>query len=152
MASWRDLAATALAGKAESDEVMAPVERYGLPADLYADLARLKCMSPPSNLARESRWGDVVRDALRLARDGWAATALSLGWSKRDLFGVGPKDSHEFEGLAVWLVGRPIMLLDDRVCIVADGGNRSIFNRGGLGHGKDADSEPALLWDFGRPA
>jgi hypothetical protein len=69
-------------------------------------LAALPKMAAPRNI-RHHVWPTVVADALRLADEGWATQALSMGWSALDLWGVG----EEFEGVAVQLRGRPIRCL-----------------------------------------
>jgi hypothetical protein len=151
MSNWRDMAASALSvSDNEEPPVPEPVTGYGLDADLYRSLSRLSRMPPPPGLVEGAKWGQSVRDALRLAREGWAASALALDWSVYDLFGVGPRDSWEFEGLAVWLAGRPVVLLDERRCVAGEGDERETFQRGGPGHGTHPVIAPVLLWQFGR--
>lgn len=146
--SWREMAAQTLP---DATEPAAPAD-YGLDAELVANLRRLRLMLPPAKIERAENWRAVVADALTIAREGWAATALALGWTASDLFGVGPVDSWDFEGLAVWLRGRRIVLLDDRRAVVeGDGGDyRSTFIRGGMQHGTHPTIEPVMLWEFGR--
>jgi hypothetical protein len=63
-----------------------------------------------------------------------------------DLWGCSPVPggNTDHEGLAVWLDGRRILLLDERTCIVETGPDaRSIFNR--------RSTEGAVfLWDLGK--
>lgn len=146
MSSWRDVAATVMAQPAAPPPL---AESFGLSAALAADLRRLEEMPAPRVVGRGA-WRPIVDDALRIARDGWAANAMALGWSASDLFGIGPRDDWEFSGLAVWLRGRPIVLLDEQCAIVADGHRRAAFTRGGMGHGTHPTVAPVLLWDFGR--
>lgn len=116
MGSWRD-AAAALQG--EVAPVAAPsLENFGLPDDLAAALRRLERMPAPRKLERPQNWGGVIADAMTLARDRWAAKAIALGWTAGDLFGVGVRDDWDFQGLAVWLDGRRIVMLDDKQAIV----------------------------------
>lgn len=119
-------------------------ESYGLDAGLAADLRRLEAMPAPRVIGRGA-WRPIVDDAMRIARDGWAASALALGWSEADLFGIGPHDDVEFAGLAVWLRGRPIVVVDVARAIVADGDRRAAYNRRSLRGVKSV-----LLWQFGR--
>ena len=147
MASWRDVAAEVLA---EERPAEAALDRYGLEPALYSSLARLAKMPPPPKLAHDSNWPQVVSDALRIAREGWAAVALSLGWNEGDLFGVGARDSWDFEGLAVWLDGRPIVALDNRICLAGDGKPWAVFERGGARHGTMPAVVPVMVWEFGR--
>lgn len=127
-------------------------DTFGLDAGLAASLRRLEHLPPPRKLEDASGWPGVVADALALARDGWAAKALALGWNAGDLFGVGPRDDWDFQGLAVWLDGRQILMLDEKHAIVA--GNpadyRSAFIRGGMRHGTHPTITPVMLWEFGR--
>ncbi|WP_010162585.1 hypothetical protein [Sphingomonas sp. PAMC 26617] len=154
MAGWREVAAKALAaqaGEAGTDTSPAPViDRYGLDADLYRNLSRLSSLPPPAKIEKADNWREVVQDAQRLARDGWAASALALGWTVGDLFGVGARDSWDFEGLAVWLAGRSVTLLDERLCVAGDGINRGVFVRNGPQHGVQPSVVPVMLWEFGR--
>ena len=145
--SWREVAAAVLE-QPTPDPV--PVDRYGLDPDLYGYLERLKKLPPPAKVEKPANWRAVVEDALRLARDGWAAKALALGWSVTDLYGVEPVDSYEFEGLAVWLAGRSIGMIDDRYAVVVEGNRRDVFVRGGPGHGTRPTVTPVLLWVWGR--
>jgi hypothetical protein len=126
------------------------VEAFGLPAHLAADLRRLEGMSAPRKIERAENWRAVVADALRLARDGWASSAIALGWTAADLFGVGASDSWDYEGLAVWLRGRSILLLDERKAVVEGPTGREAFIRGGMGHGTHPTVTPVMLWEFGR--
>ena len=125
-------------------------EGFGLPNALAASLRALESMPAPQHVERVDHWPDIVTDALSIARTGWAAKAMALGWSAGDLFGIGPRDDWQFSGLAVWLRGRTIMLLDQRSAIVADGQQRAAFNRGGMGHGTHPSVAPVMLWEFGR--
>lgn len=152
MGSWRDVAADVMRDQQlqRFDAGIEPAQGYGLPADIERGLAELVRLSPPRRIARRAAWAPVVADAVRIARDGWAAQALALGWSLHDLFGIGPRDSHEFAGLAVWLDGARLLVLDTHMAVADTESGRAFFNRGGWGHGRDAAVEPVLIWDFGR--
>ncbi|RYE43699.1 MAG: hypothetical protein EOP21_07535 [Hyphomicrobiales bacterium] len=91
-------------------------------------------------------WGVAVGDVSRLIADGRAAEALSLGWSIMDLFGVEPprSDDDYRNGLAVWLAGRPLVLLDADSAIVRVGERHSIFNR------RRDRSGCVLVWELGK--
>ncbi len=116
-----------------------------LPADLREGLGRLQAMKPP-NVTRPQVWCAVVADAVRLAAYGWASQALSLGWPPLSLWGCSPTicGNPDHDGLAVWLDGRRILLLDEQTCIVdAGAGARAVFTR-------QAPMGAVLLWDLGR--
>lgn len=115
-----------------------------LPSAVKLGLPRLRGMAAP-RIARPEVWPQVVADAARLANDGWAAQALALGWDPLHLWGCSPDPGGnvDHEGLAVWLRGRPVLLLDAHSCLVATGPrNHSIFN---------ARPMPGamLLWELG---
>lgn len=150
MHSWRDVAAAAV--QRQPPVEVAAAENYGLPDDLAAALRHLETLPPPRKLERPENWRGVLTDAIALARDGWAAKALALGWTAGDLFGIGSRGDWDFQGLAVWLDGRRIVMLDDRQAIVAGPINdyRSAFIRGGMRHGAHPTTTPVMLWDFGR--
>lgn len=151
MGSWRDAAAAAMG---EGVDFASPpaVEKFGLPDDLAAALRRLDTMPAPRKLQQPANWRGVVADAMVLARDRWAAKAMALGWTVGDLFGVGAKTDWDFQGLAVWLNGRRIIMLDEKLVIVAGnrGDHRTAFIRGGMRHGTHPVVEPVMLWEFGR--
>jgi hypothetical protein len=85
-----------------------------------------------------------VADALRLASEGWAQQALALGWEPLQLFGFRDDEPDDCQGLAVWLVGRRALLLDEGSCMVEDGPRSySIFNR------RPMDGA-VFLWEIGR--
>ena len=116
-----------------------------LPVACASGLRRLKSMQAP-RLLHPGRWPLVVSDALSLAREGWAAKGLALGWSPLDLFGAMPSlaDDPAGDGLAVWLGGRQLVALCDTYAVVGnDGGGRSYFNR------REAPGA-VLLWDLGK--
>jgi hypothetical protein len=152
MSNWRNVAASVLADGDRQRVHELPTENFGLPNDLAAALRRLETLPPPRKLERTANWAGVVDDAMTLSRDRWAAKAMALGWTAGDLFGIGPRDDWDFQGLAVWLDGRRIVMLDDKRAIAADasGAGRSAFERGGPRHGTQPTIEPVLLWDFGR--
>lgn len=150
MGSWRDVAA-AVAQRQEPAHSTSEVS-FGLPDDLAASIRRLEKLQPPRGLDCQANWRGVVADAMTIARDGWAAKAIALGWTAGDLFGIGPRDDWDFQGLALWLSGRRILMLDAEQAIVA--GNqadyRSAFIRGGMRHGTHPTVTPVMLWEFGR--
>ena len=118
-----------------------------LPSPIVGGLKRLREMAAP-RITRPEVWLAIVTDALRLASDGWAAQALALGWSPLDLWGCSPvrggNVSHD--GLAVWIDGRRVLLLDDASCIVEAGSGRSVFNRSSVAPGG------VMLWQLGGAA
>ena len=116
-----------------------------LAACINDGIAQLQSMPAP-RITRLEVWPMIVADAKRLVDDGWAQQALALGWHELELFGVGAKSSAEFEGLAVWLAGRRLILIDERSAIAADGNGRAYFSRL-----PDFDPSRAVyLWDYGR--
>lgn len=151
MGSWREAAAAAM-GEGVDLALPHAVENFGLPDDLAAGLRRLEMMPAPRRLDKPANWRGVVADAMTLARDRWAAKALALGWTAGDLFGIGPRNDWDFQGLAVWLNGRRIVMLDDKQAIVAgnSGDHRFVFMRSGMRHGTHPTVTPVMLWDFGR--
>lgn len=122
---------------------------YDLPADIVAGLRMLE-RQPAPVITRPEVWSEVVSDALNLALHGCVRRAINLGWDTADIFGVGVSGSDAFEGLAIWLAGREVILLDAQFAIAADGERRALFTRGGLGRGRSPVVTPVLLWEFGR--
>jgi hypothetical protein len=117
-----------------------------LPADIVAGLARLRGMRPP-RIKSPDVWSTVVADAARLAAEGWAAQALALGWKDKELFGTcGTSGGNSTqEGLAVWLAGRRVLLLDALSCIVDVGaGTRAVF------YGRSVRPGGIFIWDLGK--
>lgn len=151
MGSWRDVAAAVAQRHQPAGEPVA-VEDFGLPDDLAAALRRLETMPAPQKLEQASNWRGVVADAMTIARERWAAKAIALGWTAGDLFGVGARTDWDFQGLAVWLDGRRIIMLDERQAIVSGNprDDRSAFIRGGMRHGTHPTVTPVMLWEFGR--
>lgn len=116
-----------------------------LPASVDDGIARLKRMPCPAGL-NASLWQDAARDAVRLVADGWALSALSLGWSTLDLFGAmaNPAGDPYGDGLAVRLAGRRVKAICASFATVDDGNaGRSYIYR--------PDNQNArLLWALGR--
>jgi hypothetical protein len=151
MGSRREAAAAAM-GEGADLALSHAAENFGLPDDLAAALRRLETMPAPRKLQQPANWRSVVADAMVLARDRWAAKAMALGWTVGDLFGVGAKTDWDFQGLAVWLGGRRIIMLDEKQAIVVgDSGDfRAAFVRGGMRHGTHPVAPSVMLWNFGR--
>ena len=116
-----------------------------LPLHIEQGLHALRTLGAPKRLAQGSAWSEVVADAERLARDGWARKALALGWHPLELFGCGRRNSGEFESLAVWLAGGKVALIDGVSAIAMDGRTHRVFNRRRI----DV-AEVVFLWDLGR--
>ena len=103
-----------------------------LPIAISKGLASLPTMACPHNL-NSTRWPIAVADAVKLGADGWAATALALGWSDIDLFGVVTirGGNPEADGLAVKLAGRCLLALCASFATVDLGnGGRLYLHRG----------------------
>jgi hypothetical protein len=142
MASWREMAAAALA-----EPVPPPVAYTGaIPSALAAGLRSLAARTPPRR-ADPAEWRCVVQDAQRLALDGWVATALALGWSEADLFGIGKNGSDEWLSLAVWLAGRTVVLMDDHRAFTADD---AVYYLERWERPNTAFAAPVMLWEVGR--
>ncbi len=152
MGNWRDVAAVVAQRQQPAGDPVAVDDDFGLPDDLANSLRRLETMPAPRQLERSANWRGVVTDAITLARDRWAAKALTLGWTAGDLFGVGARTDWDFQGLAVWLDGRRLVMLDDRQAIAAGNplDDRSAFIRGGMRHGTQPTVVPVMLWELGR--
>jgi len=156
MGKWLDLAARLEADVRDNRDNRDESPRFGanvpnvpnvpasLPPSVTNGLNRLGKMAAPP-LQRPEAWPLVVSDALGLARDGWAAKALALGWTPVELFGAvtAIDGDPEGDGLAVWLRGRPIMAICETYVAVEDLGGRSYYNR------RQADGA-MLIWDIGR--
>lgn len=154
MGSWRDVAASVRAGAVAIPRNVSATEvgliSAGVPQDIAQHLAWLERSPPPPNLKTRDQWAPTVADAIDLGRRGFVRQALDLGWSATDLFGIGPRDDDEFSGLAVWLAGRRLIILEAERAVARGSGSYSTFVRGGWGHGYWSDVEPVLLWQFGR--
>ncbi len=155
MPSWREVAASLLepqrAGPAPAPTPPQPSRRYSdLPADIAAGLERLQRVPTGRFRGDTTAWARVVDDAHALAIDGWAGKALALGWSAHDVFGIGPRDSLDFAGLAAWLEGREVVVMNADRALARSADGMACFERGGWGHGRDASADPVLLWQFGR--
>jgi len=138
------LAANVLAEDAKADQ---PAQSGGLPPEIVRGLAQL-AVRPVPRVRDVEAWLEIVADAQRLVTEGWAERALALGWAPRDLFGVGKNHSDEFEGLAVWLCGRRILLLDEHGVIATDERSRFHYSRQGLSRGFAGEVEVVPLWRF----
>jgi len=114
------------------------------PADIARGIAKLRTMAVPRGVDRQA-WRVAVADAARIVTDGWLEQALAAGWTAIDLFGVEPAGSDDDyrHGLAAWLGGRPLVLLDADSAIARVDGHRSIFNR------KRDRTGTVLLWELG---
>lgn len=163
MPSWQEVAASLLEpdvaasllgpGWGGAQPVPAPPQprRYSdLPPDLANGLERLNRTPTARFRGDKAVWARVVDDAHALAVDGWAAKALALGWSPYDVFGIGLRDSLDFAGLAVWLEGREVVVMNADRAMIRTVKGMAYFERGGWGHGRDASAPPVLLWQFGR--
>jgi hypothetical protein len=144
VANWREVAARALAREAEP----APLAT-ALPRQLLEGLERLH-RSPPPARRPVAAWRAVTADALALAQSGWALDALALGWNPLDLFGCSMDGGAAFAGLAVWLEGDRLLLLDGASAIAARGNLRRVFNRRAVIQARPGSgSEVRFLWNMG---
>jgi hypothetical protein len=116
-----------------------------LPADVADGLERLARLASPRGI-NAGAWAVAIQDAQRLAGEGWALSALRLGWQPIDLFGavVDPHGDPHADGLAVKLAGRPLLALCGSFATVRDGPSaRSYLYRG-------STEGARLLWELGR--
>ncbi len=142
MGKWLDLAASLEADVRDkrdnrdnrdaspSIDPIVPNVPPALSSSIAQGLARLETMAAP-RLLNPDLWPGAVADAISLARNGWAAKVLALGWTELELFGC-IADRHgdpAGDGLAVWLAGRRLVLIDERSAIAAEGTSRFCFNR-----------------------
>lgn len=154
--SWRDYASASKRDNCDNSDKRADLEPPAgafvpivpfvtdLPALVREGLVALST-APAPRLIRPELWPGVVKDALRLASDGWALSAINLGWSPLDLFGAVP-DKHgdpEADGLAVRLGGRRVLAICGTFATVTDGERRSFLHRGN-------NAGAWLVWDLGR--
>lgn len=146
MASWRELAAAAAAKAPERPET-ATRDDWGLKPALADALRRLEALPPPAKVSSLDAWHRVVADALSLARDGWASNAIALGWTAADLYGIGPRDSNEWDALATWLQGRRVAVLTEWSARTECG---DTFYREAYMRPNSPRIRPVWLWDFGR--
>ena len=150
--SWRDYRTLSGCDKSDNRDKSPPAEPIvpnahtvtDLPDDLQAGLKRLSSMAAP-RLRSPDVWTEIVADAQRIAREGWAQQALGLGWSALDLFG-GVTDANGdpmADGLAVRLCGRPLLALCSSFATVGSRpGSRSYLYRGN-------NVGALLLWELG---
>ncbi len=143
MGNWRQSAAAALA---DAEPPYTRTSAYGLPAAVEAGLRALVKQKPP-RLTDHDEWHATVADAIRLSSEGWAATALSMGWTEHDVFGIGPRGSNEWLSLAVWIAGRSIIAMDDYRAFTTDD---DVFYLERWGRPNTAFVEPVLLWEIGQ--
>ena len=175
MANWRDLAERARADKADAFPApqlatpeLSQVRQTGsstancgetglagtvTPAPLAGPFARevtrLQVLPPPRKLSNPAVWPEIVADAERLIRSGWAERALALGWSDHDLFGISPTSTDEFESLAVWLAGRTVVAKTEWQARTSCDG---IFYRDAFMRPNSPKGVVVFLWQFGRAA
>lgn len=115
-----------------------------LPADVVEGLAKLRSGWQPGKVSA-AEWLAVVADARRLAADGWASSALALGWSAHDVFGIGPTGSDQWLSLAVWLDGRDVTMMDDHRAFTSEG---PVFYVERWGRPITPTPQPIFLWEL----
>lgn len=115
-----------------------------LPPAISTGLKALKSMAAPRLRRPEARPG-VVSDALSLAKDGWAAKAIALGWTDLDLFGAVTDANGDpySDGLAVWLAGRKLLAVCATFAVAEHDAGRAYFNR-------REQVGARLLWEINR--
>jgi hypothetical protein len=110
------------------DETHETKPLMALPADLMAGLSKLRAMRTP-RIHRPELWAGIKADAMRIAAEGWASQAMSLGWDAYALWGVEPSNDPDEFSLAVELAGRSIRAVDEHRFYMRDGDVRSFFER-----------------------
>jgi hypothetical protein len=133
MASWRDVA----------DEVFRREAEAGRADPIDAGVARLSVAN--RHVRDQAAWKQLAADANMLLSQGWVQRAKALGWVDLDLFGISPDGGADFEGLAPWLAGDRLVLLDATTAIAARDGLRRVFNRP-----KQHAADTIFVWELGR--
>lgn len=155
MASWREYARKVddepSEGSADQDRGQALGANGAkgtalLPPAIAEGLAILTA-APAPRMRNPILWPQIVADAERLAADGWAQSALALGWTALDLFGavIAPAGDPNSDGLAVKLEGRRVLAICASFATVSEGVGRAYLYR--------PTQEPTgrcLLWDIGK--
>ena len=117
----------------------------GVPEKIQAGLHELRVMRTP-RVQYPELWAGIVNDAWRIAAEGWATQALSLGWDAYSLWGVEPSrhpDTWDYS-LAVVLAGRSIRAVDEQRFYLRDGEVRCFFEK------RPRTSLTQFLWELGR--
>lgn len=130
---------------AEKIAGIAGIAAQQLAPELVAGLDRLRMMEPP-RITRPALWPEIVFDAVRLSRDGWAERALAVGWEPLQLWGCSPAigGDIDLEGLAVRLCGRKIIRIEKDFCEVKEGESWIAFLK------PFATDGAIYLWDLAR--
>lgn len=88
----------------------------GVQRDWAESFARLDLMVPPPGF-QPDRWRQLIDDGGRLL-DRWATKAASLGWSTEEVFGIGPADASEQQGLVAFIRGGDVTdIYDDHAVL-----------------------------------
>lgn len=125
---------------AEADPTLATLAT--LAGTLRAGVDTLAHERPPRGI-EAAAWAAACRDA-RVVVGHWLESALALGWSPLDLFGVPTNGDPFASGLAAWLGGRKLLALTDGWAVASDvRGARHYFNR-------PRAAGSVLLWKLGR--
>lgn len=148
MHSWREIAARVVPTR-EAEPEAQPKADYGVPAEVLAGVSALRRMAPPRGAASDEAWRQIVADAVTITHRGWASQALALGWSSLDVYGCGVVGGQEFLGLAVWLAGRRVVLIDESHAIAVQGAERTLFYRRERAVADDHPLSPIHLWEIG---
>ena len=123
---------TATALPIGANDTIGMADRLAVPHRPWTEeLARLVAMPCPQSL-RADRWNQLRADAVAFA-DKWGATALTLGWDARALFGCSPAFARRLDrdGLLWFLEGRPVVdLITDAAAIGTLSGGRLVYRRG----------------------
>ena len=98
---------------------------------------------PPRDANLPTAWPLILSDAFRLIDGGWAAQALALGWTTHDLFSAA-RGSDYGNGLAIWLQGRSLALIDVSGAMVKTGNGYAYVHR------RHHVQDRVLLWEIGR--
>lgn len=98
---------------------------------------------PPRDVTQPTAWPLILSDAIRLIDGGWTAQALALGWTIHDLFSAARGRDYG-NGLAIWLNGRPLALIDESGAMAKTGNGYAYFHR------RHDVQDRVLLWEIGR--
>jgi len=121
----------------------------GIPVEWREGLVTLRTMAAPAAFPA-AEWSAIVETADQLLRE-WGTKLAALGWTTRDLFGCHPerpRDRFDTMGAVPLLVGREVVLVDDRTMLLKtllEPGARQTLQRK---RGRAAREPAVMLWEL----